>query len=84
MLLLVVHEDKEYKVSYELWFKMWYELSIEYIDPWKTLEEKERSNLADYGIVILVASQCGRLWYTYICAFLDQVIMLEMIAFATK
>jgi len=62
MLLLVVHEDKECKVSYELWFRMWYELSVEYIDPWQTLQEKERSNLADCGIVIFVASQCGRLW----------------------
>jgi len=52
---------------------MWYELSIEYIDPWKTLEEKERSNLADYGIVIFVASPCGRLWYIYIRAFIDYV-----------
>jgi len=47
---------------------MWYELSSEYPDPWKTLEEKEGSNLADYGIVIFVASQCGRLWYIYIRA----------------
>jgi len=52
---------------------MWYELNIEYIYPWQTLEEKERSNLADYGIVIFVASQCDRLWYTYICAFIDHV-----------
>ena len=73
MLSLVVCEDKECKVSYELWFRMWYELSVEYIDPWQTLQEKERSNVADYGIVIFVASQCGRLWCTYIHAFIDHV-----------
>ena len=44
-----------------------------YLDPWQTLEEKERSNLADYGIVIFIASQCGRLWYTYIRAFINHV-----------
>ena len=73
VLLLVLHQIYEYIVSYELWFRMWYELSSEYIDPWKTLEGKERSNLADYGIVIFVASQCGRLWYIYIRAFIDYV-----------
>jgi len=62
VLLSVLHKIYEYIVSYELWFRMWYELSADYIDPWKkNLEEKERSNLADYGIVIFVASQCGRL-----------------------
>ena len=60
-------------MSYELWFRMWYELSVEYIEPWQTFEEKETSNLADYGIVIFVASQCGQLWYTYIRAFIDHV-----------
>jgi len=53
--------------------------SVEYIDPWQTLEEKERSNLADYGIVIFVSSQCGRLYYTYILRLLTMLIMLEMI-----
>ena len=44
-----------------------------YLDPWQTLEEKERSNLAYYRIIIFVTSQCGRLWYTYIHAFIDHV-----------
>jgi len=35
----------------------------------------ERNNLADHGIVIFVASQCVRSWYTYICAFIDPVIL---------
>jgi len=73
VLLSVLHQIYEYIVSYELWFSMWYELSSEYLDPWKTLEEKGRSNLADYGIVIFVASQCGRLWYIYNRAFIDYV-----------
>ena len=47
-----------------------------YIDPWQTLEEKERNNLADYGLVILNTSQCVRSWYTYICAFFDHVIYI--------
>jgi len=44
-----------------------------YLDSWQTFEEKESSNLADCGIVIFVASQCGRLWYTSIRAFIDHV-----------
>jgi len=35
---------------------MSYASSVEYIDPWQTLEEKEGSNLADYEIVIFAAS----------------------------
>jgi len=58
---------------------MWYELSVEYIDPWKTLEETERNNLADYGIVIFVASQCGRLYTPIFVRLLTMLIMLEMI-----
>ena len=46
--------------------------------PEKTLEEKEQSNLADYGIVVLVASQYGRLWYIDIRALLTTLIMLKM------
>ena len=79
----VLQQIYEYIVSYELWFRMWYEWSSEYLDPWKTLEEKERSNLADYGIVIFVVSQCGYGTPIFV-RLLTMLIMLEMIAYVSK
>ena len=58
---------------------MWYELSSEYIDPWKTLEGKERSNLADYGIVILLLLNVVGYGTSIFVRLLTMLIMLEMI-----